>query len=264
MNANFLVPLGVGQNEFDTTYSDNAQYGRIQFWDERYSSFPEPFEWYYDYFTFKSIINDEFPNKDAKIMIAGCGNSHFIEDMADDGYTDLIGVDKSRVAIAIMKRRTKGRTPEIKFHSGTMQDTDLEGNIYDGVIDKALMDALFCTNTGANNVKQYVMEVDRLLCRTGKFIVISHGKPEDRIGHLEQLDTDQPGFTPWRVDVQAVAKMEQYDGEVLDLDDPDNSYFIYIATKIASLVDKKIGKAIKDAKNAKKKKQQQKIGAPQL
>ena len=34
------------------------------------------------------------------------------------------------------------------IYIGTMQDTDLPAHIYDGVIDKALMDALFCTNTG--------------------------------------------------------------------------------------------------------------------
>jgi 2-polyprenyl-3-methyl-5-hydroxy-6-metoxy-1,4-benzoquinol methylase len=93
MNSDNLVPLAVGEQEFDTVYSDAAQYGRIQFWDDRYVSFPEPFEWYYEYDTFRGIFNEAFPNKDAKIMIAGCGNGHFIEDMNDDGYTNLVGVD---------------------------------------------------------------------------------------------------------------------------------------------------------------------------
>ena len=60
-------------------------------------------------------------------------------------------------------------------------------------MSQALIDALFCTNTGPNNVKQYVMEVDRLLNNKGCFIIISHGVPEDRIGHLEQYDLDLPG-----------------------------------------------------------------------
>ena len=92
MESSKLVPKAIGAEEFDTVYSDAAQYGRIQFWDERYSSFPEPFEWYYDYNTFKGVVNGVFPDKDSKIMIAGCGTSHFIEDMNDDGYTDLVGV----------------------------------------------------------------------------------------------------------------------------------------------------------------------------
>ena len=253
----------VGVAEFDSTYSDGAQYGRIQFWDERYASFPEPFEWYYEYEMFRASINDVLPDKNAKIMIAGCGNSHFIEDMADDGYTDLIGVDLSRVAIAIMKDRCKDR-PEIKFHQGTMQDTDLPAHIYDGIIDKGLMDALFCTNTGANNVKQYLMEVDRLLNDSGVFFLVTHGLPEERINYLEQYDLAEPGYTPWFVDVQAVGKPKQYENEVLDLDDPDNSYFIYIAKKDKTLVDKQKGKILKDAQNAKKKTKKAKKAAPQL
>lgn len=65
-------------------------------------------------------------------------------------------------------------------------------------------------------------------------------------------------------EVQAVPKPEQYDGEVLDLDDPDNSYFIYCMKKNETLVNKKLGKALKDLKNKNKKKQQAKAGAPQL
>ena len=264
MNEGKLVPIDVGSNEFDDTYSDSAQYGRVQFWDERYASFPEPFEWYYDYSMFQDLINAVLPNKDAKIMIAGCGTSHLIDDMAEDGYTDLIGVDLSRVCIAIMKKRCEKYGSAVKFHQGTMQDTDLEGGIYDAVIDKALMDALFCTNTGVNNVKQYMIEVERLLTVTGLWFIVSHGVPEDRIGHLEQYDLNLPGYTPWTVDVMAVAKPPQYEGEDLDLDDPESSYFIYIAQKDEGLVNKKLGKALKDAKNARKKKKKKKVGAPQL
>ena len=65
----------------------------------------------------------------------------------------------------------------------------------------------------------------------GVYFCISHGHPEDRIGHLEQYDLSYPGYTPWLIDVSAVAKPEQYDGEELDLDDPGNSYFLYVAKK---------------------------------
>jgi EEF1A lysine methyltransferase 4 len=264
MNAALMVPKKVGEEEFDDTYSDSAQYGRVQFWDERYTSFPEPFEWYYGYEMFQVVINETFPDKSVKIMIAGCGNSHFIEDMADDGYTDLVGVDLSRVAIAIMKQRCKDR-PGISFHQGTMMDTDLPRAEYGGVIDKAVMDSLFCTNTGVHNVKNYIMEVDRLLRDTGTFIVISHGAPEDRIGYLEQYDLDERGYTAWYVDVQAIAKPPEYDGEVLDMDDPESSYFIYIMKKDQGLVDKRTGKALKDELKSKaKKKKATKAAAPQL
>jgi hypothetical protein len=45
----------VGEAEFDSVYSDDAQFGRIQFWDQRYVDFPEPFEWYYGYMHFQVL-----------------------------------------------------------------------------------------------------------------------------------------------------------------------------------------------------------------
>lgn len=41
-----LVAPKKGEQEFDDVISDYAQYGRIQFWDERYLNDLEPFEWF--------------------------------------------------------------------------------------------------------------------------------------------------------------------------------------------------------------------------
>ena len=71
----------VGEDEFDNAYSDAAQYGRINFWDSHYSAETEPFEWYFDYYVFKETINESVA-KDAKVMIAGAGNSHMPEDVS--------------------------------------------------------------------------------------------------------------------------------------------------------------------------------------
>lgn len=57
-----------------------AQYGRVNFWDTYFAEDVEPFEWYFDYSTFKETINENI-KKEAKVMIAGCGNSHMLEDV---------------------------------------------------------------------------------------------------------------------------------------------------------------------------------------
>lgn len=41
-----LVAPKKGEQEFDDVLSDFAQYGRIQFWDDRYMRDQEPFEWF--------------------------------------------------------------------------------------------------------------------------------------------------------------------------------------------------------------------------
>ena len=83
----------------------------------------EPFEWYYGYEYFSSIIREAIPDLKSNVMYAGCGTSHFMEDMVANGYQHILGVDISRVAIEIMKLRCRD-IPEIQFLQGTMTDTD--------------------------------------------------------------------------------------------------------------------------------------------
>lgn len=79
-----IAPPKLGEAEFDNSYSDVAQYGRIQFWDERYANEAEDFEWYYPYEYFRDSILDNL-KPDDPILIGGCGTSHFPEDMMSDG-----------------------------------------------------------------------------------------------------------------------------------------------------------------------------------
>jgi hypothetical protein len=152
-----LTPHEVGEEEFDDVISDSAQYGRIQFWDLKYATEHEPFEWYYGYDCFRETIRDYVPRNE-KVMIAGCGSSNMLGDMADDGYENLIGADLSRVVMTQLKYRYQDY-PQISFFQGTMTDTDLPENSIGAVIDKGLLDALLCTQTGAITVAQYVQEV---------------------------------------------------------------------------------------------------------
>jgi EEF1A lysine methyltransferase 4 len=190
--------------EFDDVMSDAAQFGRIQFWDLRYANEHEPFEWYYGYEYFRETIRDVIP-LNGKVMIAGCGSSNMPGDMADDGYEDVVASDWSRVVIAQLKYRYRD-VPQISYFQGNMIDTDLPEGIYSAIIDKALFDSLLCSQASSTTVAQYVYEVERLLNDDGVFIIISYGNPEQRLHFLEQYDIDEPHFTPWIVEVQALCK----------------------------------------------------------
>jgi hypothetical protein len=88
-----------------------------------------------------------------------------------------------------------------------MTDTDLPENSVDAIIDKALLDSLLCSDTGSITVSQYIFEAERLLADTGVLLIISHGNPEDILPFLEQYDIDEPYYTPWLIDVQAIGKL---------------------------------------------------------
>jgi EEF1A lysine methyltransferase 4 len=160
MNSKVLIAPDVGEEEFDHTYSDAAQYGRIQFWDDRYADESEPFEWYYPYQYFRQTILDNIA-LDGHVMIAGCGTSNMLEDMISDGFEDLVACDYSRVCISQMQIRCSD-LPEITFFQGNMTDTDLPEESFDAIIDKALFDNMLCGDCGISHVKQYVVEVRRL------------------------------------------------------------------------------------------------------
>lgn len=147
----------VGEEEFDDVISDNAQYGRIQFWDLKYATEHEPFEWYYGYDSFRETIRDNIP-LDAKVMVAGCGSSNMPGDMAEDGYQKIVAADLSRVVMTQMKYRYQDY-PQISYFQGTLTDTDLPERSFDAVVDKGLFDALLCTQTGSLTVGQYIYEV---------------------------------------------------------------------------------------------------------
>ena len=199
-----LLPHAKGEAEFDNLYSDAARYSAVQFWDERYASDPEPFEWYYGYDFFKDVIRENIP-LDSKVLIAGCGSSNLPEDMVNDGYSDIVAADFSRVALAQLKVRCK-HLPEITYSQGTLCDTDTPEDSYGGVVDKGLFDAICCGP--ANAIPQYVCEIERVLKTGSSFIIISHANPEDRLPLLEQYDIDEPYYTPWYIEVNAIRKFQ--------------------------------------------------------
>lgn len=93
--------------------------------------------------------------------------------------------------------------------------------------------------------------------------MVSHGNPDERLHFLEQYDIDEPFYTPWEVEVQALAKPLEYEDENLDVEDPSNLYFIYICQKREDLVTKKKIKENK-IKLEKKKKKPKLVKAPNL
>lgn len=241
---NSLIQTHTDADEFDNAYEETANYGKAAFWDDRYSNEIEPFEWYYPYAYFKSSINDYCEKTDTTVLVAGCGSSHMLIDLAEDGYQKIIAVDISRVAIQQQKVRCKNY-PNIEFYQGTMVDTIYEDESIDMVIDKGLFDSLICNANGSVTIQQYIIEVERILKEKGVFFLVTHGNPEQRLQYLEQFDADEPHYTPWNIEVEAILKPRQFGEEALNPDDPDHLYFTYIAKKDKYMVRKKKVKAQK-------------------
>ena len=66
------------------------------------------FDWLEDYNSLKSLLK-QFCQPHHKILVLGCGNAEFSEDMYDDGFPYIYNIDISTVVIDQMKARNTGR-----------------------------------------------------------------------------------------------------------------------------------------------------------
>lgn len=210
----------------------------------------EPFEWYYPFQQFADMLNERVA-KSARIMDAGCGNSELIQNLVDDGFEEVVGVDFSRVAIDQLKKRCEDY-PEIELMCLNMQDTNLPENSFDCIIDKGLLDSLVCNVQSVTAVANYMAEVERILVEDGIFICISMGAPDERLKFIEHYDIDMPNFTPWYTDVVAMEKPREFDSEEADDDDMSSYYFVYICRVEPKLVKQKKDRVKQLARKKKK------------
>ena len=91
-----------------------SEYGQIEYWEERYTRDPEPFDWYQRYSGIKDIISENI-RQESKILNVGCGNSRLSEEMFDDGYHNQMNIDISNVVIKAMQEKYKDKGPNFKY-----------------------------------------------------------------------------------------------------------------------------------------------------
>lgn len=62
------------------------QYGDPSYWDKRYTDYAgSTFDWLETYASLKSLLS-EILKADSRILVLGCGNALFSEDLYDDGF----------------------------------------------------------------------------------------------------------------------------------------------------------------------------------
>jgi hypothetical protein len=81
----------------------NDVYTKVEYWNERFQ-IEEEYDWYCSYSDVAHQITP-FLHHQSKILILGCGNSKFSEDLYHGGYPNIVNIDYSTVVIQQMKRR---------------------------------------------------------------------------------------------------------------------------------------------------------------
>ena len=131
-----------------------------------------------------------------------------------------------------------------------------EAKVFDVVIGKAVLDALFLLGRAAAPPQVY--SGGRARDALDGDVGLSFGQPEDRLNFLDNDDPEEKGFLAWTVDVHAIPKPTRDPYAVADLSKPSDVYYVYVCTKNEKLdnekdLKKKHEELLKKGKKIKKK-----------
>jgi SAM-dependent methyltransferase len=133
----------------DKTYWDNQYLANTLGWDLGQVSPP-----------IKEYI-DSIPNKNAKILIPGCGNSYEAEYLLKNNFTDITVIDISPTLVAALKQKF-AENKNIKIVLGDFFE---HKNQYDIIIEQTFFCALH-----PNDREKYVFKMHELLRKNGKLV----------------------------------------------------------------------------------------------
>ncbi|XP_044442304.1 EEF1A lysine methyltransferase 4 isoform X1 [Triticum aestivum] len=168
------------------TGAASQAYGEAWYWDERYRKEPGPFDWYQKYPALAPLLR-LYVRPHQRLLLVGCGNSVFGENMVQDGYQDVVNIDISSVVIEQMKKKYHDK-PQLKYTKMDVRNmSDFESGSFDAVIDKGTLDSIMCGQNSQEHAAKMLGEVNRILNDKGVYIMITYGDPSYRLNLLKDL-----------------------------------------------------------------------------
>lgn len=104
-----------------------------------------------------------------------------------------------------------------------VRDLKYPDKSFDFIIDKSTIDALLCGDSSFLNVAIMLKEVQRVLNDNGIYMIISYGKPENRVLHLERRHLD------FEISIYTIKK----ESDINENNDIDSSkvHYVYVCKK---------------------------------
>ena len=160
------------------------------------------FDWLESFEKLKDLLGD-FLSPFDKILVLGCGNANFSEDMYDAGYKKQWNIDISRVVIEQMRQRNRSRKYML-YEVMDCCDLKYPDNFFDIIIDKSTIDAILCGDNAYVNTALMMKESQRVLKEDGgRYVAISYGTPDNRSFHFTRK------FLSWKLTTHTLTPDEQ-------------------------------------------------------
>ena len=129
------------------------------------------------------------PSHKARILILGCGNGLFAEDMRNDGWNGrMVNLDFSAVVIEQQQEKYRHFSPKMEYLCHDIREgLPFEDESFDLIISKASFDAILCGSSPIEYARRTIQEVVRCLAPGhGIFFLVTSGNPDSRLLYFEQ------------------------------------------------------------------------------
>lgn len=107
--------------------------------------------------------------------MAGCGNSKLSEALYDAGLENIDNIDISSTVIKQMQTKNGTKRKSMTFTKMDVMDMEFEDAMFDSVVDKGTLDAIYSSTDSetARKVEKMFDEIARVLKVAGRYICIT-------------------------------------------------------------------------------------------
>ena len=136
VRAAWALALALRSNQQPASQSDRCGIVQVE----------EEYEWLGSFKQAEPTIRRIIPSPESgpKILVVGCGNSRFSEDLFDAGWHDVTSIDFSAVVIERMREKNRAVRPEMKWEIMDMLTlSGFSDQTFDAVLDKVASVGLY-------------------------------------------------------------------------------------------------------------------------
>jgi len=161
------------------------KYATAEYWDNRYTiSGDQCYDWHHTYDGLSPLLQHVL-EPEHRVLVLGCGNSPFSEELYQAGYHNIVNIDISSVCIEKMAERNSAAGRSMEWLTMDVSELQFEDNSFDLVIDKATGDSIVCMDDGIGMVRRMLSESCRVLKKKGVFVMVS---VQDRVQEMVRVE----------------------------------------------------------------------------
>lgn len=186
-------------------------YGDPAYWTARYANTMEPYDWYVRWEQLQALLAPLL-TPESQILVLGCGTSLVTEALFTGGFVNITAVDQCEGLIEHLKEQHEAKET-VKFEALNVEKLpeDWAGS-FNMALDKATLDSILCQAPakGSAQATEVLKAVSASLAPGGRYVCVSHAKPEHRLplllGPGADKETDTSQIFDWKISCHTIPR----------------------------------------------------------